>query len=453
MRNPTLAVVRSYLRPLTLVVPGVFVIALLFLQTGGRPLVESSPKHLVRVVFHFLAVLSMLGVFLVAHLKQMLGSNVAQLVPHLHGAHLKFAAATIVSATTVLPAVLCCLTGNSDAILPMIAVCLVTLTIVVSMTNGYPSSSFLLAFAPAYLALVGSDFWIEAARRLPGAAGSTVLIALASVALYWQGRRLACFNEELPEFHWHVPANSVTQRAIVNSPTDFRWGNPIPFEREIQRIKTWGPAANDNVFRRALRFRVAWQPFWTAIIVGSMIGFMDVASYALFSGHGGNPYFPMSRMSFIGAMPAMFVCHPAGRAFVVQRMMWPYSRKQFVQGWGLLLGMACALCWLAMHLISLACLVLLFAVNPLTPDSMRQLALSAAAMPLYFGLFTRPWQGLQFAWPIVLIGLFVGVGYTLQDAMHDWGWWPVVALAAGLFAIGCCVTYLSYRRWHSGDVE
>jgi hypothetical protein len=158
-------------------------------------------------------------------------------------------------------------------------------------------------------------------------------------------------------------------------------------------------------------------------------------------------------MSFMAVMPAIIAGHPASRAFVSQRMLWPYSRAQFVQGFGLLLAMACVVCWLTMYLIPFVCLTFVFGIDPLTPRAMQMLTLSFAALPLYFGLLIWPWRSLQLAFPIILIGVFVALAFFAGDAMHEWDGRLVAFVAAIVASVGCGGTLLSYRRWLANDIE
>jgi hypothetical protein len=451
MRSSYPAALQSYVRPLSLITLfGLLQWALFALSVAG-PFVDSTEREILGAVLCYPVALCVLAAFLATHLREMLGNPTFWLTPQLHQAHLRIAAIITVVATMMVPGLLCLLAGQPQAILPMAAFAFAVFVGAATLVHHLPMLIPIVAVAPGCL-IPFAGRSREATWEILTVPSSLLLITASVAGLFLLGKRLARFSEELPEFHRRFPySNPGGAKTNVGG-----WVRVTPMSRNLRKFNTRGGAANETILERAMHFNVAWRPLWGATIVGVMLGGMDLLYFTFLvrgSANQDQGYFVYSRMAFLAAIPAMIISLPGSRQFVAARMLWPYSRTQFVQGFALLLAMSCGLCWVLMNLVPFVGLKLLYGINALNATSVRVLIFSACSLPFFLGLFSWPWRTGRIAAGMVAGGISGVVGLSIPQWGGTLMGLPFVIVALLILAAGITLDRVTYRRWLMDDVE
>jgi len=457
MRSPLLAAARSYIRPLWLLALAVFAQWLFFVLIQGNP--EGwNPRvrnaRLATITLSYAYFLQWLAFLLVTHLKEMLGSPTSRLTPRLARLHLRTALLIVAVFTLVVPAAVRWAYGFHDLSPHLFALSLTAFATAAAIAQWWPACWAVLAFwsfaGPLILRSEGTGqlWWPTALQAAALLAGSAALLAVLA-------HRLSRFHEEMGEYERRIPT---TRRQMLTGPRSQRytggWSFPLPVPRNLRALARGKATAEETLLDRARHFHAAWRSIWAALVMGAIMGAMEIGlQFFVQRARPGGPHLIFASMPFIAMFPLTIVTWSPARKFVLGEFLRPYTRPQFLQAIGAMLGVACLCCWLMMCVVPWIGAWLLLGTSLVGTRAIPQLLLSACSLPLLYAAYAWPWR----SWGVVALCTVVGVQTTALFIAADRAvnLSPIVlaAAAAGMLALGAGGIWLTYRRWLNGDAE
>lgn len=453
-------IARSYLRFFILYFGGTIVftfIACAFRIAGAKSSHEAA-------LFSALALPPLAAAFafiLALHLKDLLATQTAFLMPNANRNHLRFVAVLCLLAAIL--ALLVIAPNSSDAFVGLSALVLTGFTIGALLGHFSPAVGFagfaLLGFAPAILLRLNPHSVPSGLVSIPVASLLT-LVSLGSIGLL--ARRILLLREEFPEYARRLPFNRFEIAARMRGGPS-AWHNigpsfRIPSLAEDLVLRGWSRGEGlGSIGSRALRVASVSRLDAAALLGGLYVAALIIVLFLFFRMI---PRTPTTLLSFSGSVWSAFIVfanQQGGRHTLASEMLRPWTRSQFLAANALAIGAACLLNWLVVTTALLVVEGIWFSGDFADGTPYRLVILSAAELPVFIGLFACVTRWCGPAWVSALGGglgflSFMGhppVATAIASLSSPWFW----SLNLFLAIAGLALCTVAYRSWLAGNID
>jgi hypothetical protein len=400
-----------------------------------------------------------LGVAMSIHLKEMLGNPTSRLTPGLARAHLAVAGVVALVVTVAFPFAAALAVGSVDSSLAhaslVIVACAVSIFAVAALLAHWrPWATVAIWVGFGLLVGLGATTARVDLLWMPSAVQAAAMLAISILCVMAVGARLACFNEEMSEYHQRFPTR--VGDVFGTSPGLAGWANPLYLwfspAKDLRFSRSRGANLPESVIERARHWHAANRSARLLVLIAPFIGGL-MGVMARLNGWSLQQLVGSPNMSYFAVFPVIALFGPQYRRFLTLESLRPHSRREFANAVGLALATMVAASWLLM--LMTACLVTMFFHQefPSARDLLRSILFSGSCLPILFGVAAWPHRTMLVYY--AYMSLFgVMASFALIPLRLDEFPGPRLELISlGILAIGLMITRASYVRWLNEDLD
>ena len=209
-----------------------------------------------------------------------------------------------------------------------------------------------------------------------------------------------------------------------------------------------GSLPADTLVGRALRFHAAWQTIWVARGLGLAMG-AALGALALPKGFAIPDFVGCPTVAYLSICPLVTVLGPS-RAYLIEELVRPPSRRDHVRGVGLAMGTAVLVTWLVIQVVGVVMIAIWGRSGTSAAGIWESVAFSLCCLPVFFGAVVWPYRtSAVFLAYFALFGVMLTFFLTPLRFTNS----ELVFASASILLVGILLTRALYLRWLNEEVE